>query len=604
MEKYVIPERSDVKESDKWNLSSLFTSAEAWEEGLKELKSYLPGIEKFKGTLSQSAGQLKACLDFTVQKIDLLEERLGYYAMLRREENVASSESIDRNNRLMAVSSKLAAAQSFLVPEIQSIPKETMDAFLKTEELKDYKIFLNKLLKFRDHTLSEKEEALLAQQQEFAQTASKAFSALTNADLDFGTIKTSQGEMPLTNSTYGLVMLDRDRKVREKAYKQFYKEFDKHKNTLGELYHGSVQQDIFKTRIRSYSSARAKALFPDNVPESVYDNLVQTIEDHLPLLHEYYRLRKEILGVDNLKHYDMYVSLIDSKQQGFPYEEGVDIIAQAVAPLGEEYQKTLKEGLLRDWVDRYENKGKRSGAFSAGSYLGKPYILMNYKEDDIRHLFTLAHEGGHSMHSWYSIRNNPFQHYNYTIFEAEVASTFNEQLLAHWLLNNKAQSKELRAYLIGKQLEDMIGTIFRQTMFASYEQRSHKVIEDGGALTLDVMRKEYRNLLEQFFGPEVELEEESDLEALRIPHFYRAFYVYKYATGLSAAIALSRRVLQGGEKEQQDYLNFLKSGGSRYPLESLKLAGVDMSSPEPIISAMNHFKNLLEEFKTLSTKES
>lgn len=604
MEKYVIPERSEVKESDKWNLSTLFTSAEAWEKGLEELKSYLPEVDQFKGSLSNSAGQLKTCLDFTVQKIDMLEERLGYYAMLRQEENVASSESVDRNNRLMALSSKLAAAQSYIIPEIQSIPKETMDAFLQTEELKDYRIFLKKLLRFRDHTLSEKEEALLAQQQEFAHTAQKAFSALTNADLDFGTVKTSQGEMPLTNSTYGVIMLDRDRAVREKAYKQFYKEFDKHKNTLSELYHGSVQQDVFKTRIRNYSSSRARALFPDNVPEMVYDNLIQTIDNHLPLLHEYYSLRKKILGVDTLKHYDMYVSLIDSKQRGYPYEEGVDIISQAVAPLGEEYQKTLSQGLSGNWVDRYENKGKRSGAFSAGSYSGAPYILMNYKEDDIRHLFTLAHEGGHSMHSWYSVRNNPFQNYNYTIFEAEVASTFNEQLLAHWLLQYKAESRELRAYLIGKQLEDIIGTIFRQTMFAGFEQRSHKIIEDGGALTLDVMRKEYRILQEKFFGPEMQLEEESDLEALRIPHFYRAFYVYKYATGLSAAIALSRRVLQGGKQEQQDYLNFLKSGGSRYPLESLKLAGVDMASPEPIISAMNHFKDLLNEFKTLGMKES
>lgn len=604
MDKYVIPERSEVKESDKWNLSSLFTSPEEWEKGLEELRSYLPDLDQFKGTLSENPARLKACLDLTIQKVDLLEERLGYYAMLRREEDVASSESIDRNNRLMALSSKLATAQSYILPEIQAIPRETMDAFLESEDLKDYRIYLNKLLKFRDHTLSEKEEALLAQQQEFAQTAQKAFSALTNADLDFGTVKTSQGEMPLTNSTYGVIMLDRDREVREKAYKQFYMEFEKHKNTLGELYHGSVQQDIFKTRIRSYSSARARALFPDNVPESVYDNLVQTIEEHLPLLHEYYALRKEILGVDKLRHYDVYVSLVDNKQKGYPYKEGVEIISKAVAPLGKEYQDTISEGLKGDWVDRYENKGKRSGAFSAGSYTGKPYILMNYKEDDIRHLFTLAHEGGHSMHTWYSVRSNPFQHYNYTIFEAEVASTFNEQLLADWLLKNKADSTELRAYLIGKQLEDIIGTIFRQTMFASFEQRSHQIIEEGKALTLDVMRKEYRILQEKFFGPEVELEEESDLEALRIPHFYRAFYVYKYATGLSAAIALSRRVLRGGETEQQDYLNFLKSGGSRYPLESLKLAGVDMAQPEPIISAMNYFRDLLKEFKTLTGKDS
>jgi len=396
-----------------------------------------------------------------------------------------------------------------------------------------------------------------------------------------------------------VVLLDKDQKVREKGFKQFYEQFDKHKNTLAELYHGSVQKDIFSTRIRGYESSRAKALFPDDVPESVYDNLIQTVHDHLPLLHEYYELRKELLGVEKLKHYDVYVSLVEGDQKGYPYEEGVEIIAEALAPLGDDYVSTLKEGLLGSWVDRYENKGKRSGAFSAGSYQGEPYILMNYKEDDIRHLFTLAHEGGHSMHSWYSVRNNPFQHYNYTIFEAEVASTFNEQLLATWMLENKADSKELKAYLIGKQLDDIIGTIFRQTMFAEFEYKAHRVIEEGKALTLEVIRKLYRSLLEKYFGPSMELEEESDLEGLRIPHFYRAYYVYKYATGLSAAIALSQRVLKGGDREREEYLSFLKSGGSRYPLESLKVAGVDMSQPEPIVSAMKHFRELLDQFKGL-----
>jgi oligoendopeptidase F len=594
-----IPLRSEVEEKDKWDLSDLFSGTEAWEKGLKELEGFIPQVGTFKGSLADSAQSLRDCLDLTIQKAERLEERLGYYAMLRKEEDVASSEATDRYNRLVAVSTRLAAESSYILPEIQAVPEDVMEGFLTEECLKEYNIYLRKLLKFRNHTLSEKEEALLAKQAEFAQTAQKAFSALTNADLDFGTIKTSDGEIPLTNSTYSVVLLDKDRSVREKGYKQFYKAFDQHKNTLSELYHGSVQKDIFNSRVRNYSSARQKALFPDDVPEEVYDNLIKTIHDHLPLLHEYYELRRSLLGVEKLRHYDVYVSLVQGNQKGYPYEESVDIISAALAPLGEEYVSTLKQGLLGRWVDRYENKGKRSGAFSAGSYTGEPYILMNYKEDDIGHLFTLAHEGGHSMHSWYSVRNNPFQHYGYTIFEAEVASTFNEELVAHWLLENKGDSTEFRAYLLGKQLDDIIGTIFRQTMFAEFELNAHRIIEEGKALTLEALRRVYRKLQAQYFGSAMELEEESDLECLRIPHFYRAFYVYKYATGLSAAIALSRRVLKGGEQERQDYLNFLKSGGSRYPLESLKVAGVDMSQPGPIVSAMEHFRELLGEFRNL-----
>lgn len=591
--------RSEIPDSDKWDLSALFTDEKAWEKAYKDLEAKIPLISRYKGTLGDSPRALKACLDFTIGELDLLEERMGYYAMLRKEEDVALDASVDRNNRYIALATRISAAGSYIHPEIQAIPAETMKEFLESEELKDYRIFLKKLLKFQEHTLSEKEETLLAQQAEFASTAQKTFSALTNADMEFGTIKTSNGEIPLTQSTYSMVLLDKDRSVREKGFKQFYSVFETHKNTLAELYQGSVQRDIFSTRVRGYSSSRARALFPDDVPETVYDNLVSTIRDNLPLLHRYYGLRKKKLGLKELKHYDVYVSLIDSDQKGYPYDEGVDILTQAFQPLGQDYVDTIKEGLLGSWVDRYENKGKRSGAFSAGSYTGEPYILMNYNKEDLRHLFTLAHEGGHSMHSWYSVRNNPFQNYNYTIFEAEVASTFNEQLLAHWLLKNRAESPEMRAYLIGKQLDDTVATIFRQTMFAQFEHQAHRIIEEGGALTLDKIRSTYRGMLTDFFGPEMQLDEVSDLEGLRIPHFYRAYYVYKYATGLSAAIALSRRVLEGGEQERQDYLSFLKSGGSRYPLESLKLAGVDMSQPAPIQSAMDHFKGLLDEFTQL-----
>ncbi len=592
-----IPERKDVKNEDKWDLSKLFESEEAWEAGLKEFEKKIPGIAGFKGSLGDSAESLKACLDY-MNDAELLDERLGYYAHLRLNEDEGMGSSQERFARYMSAATKFAAESSWQTPEIQSIDSQTMQNFLSDESLSDYRIVLNKILRVKPHVLSESEERLLAMQAEPNQTASKTFSALTNVDMDFGSIKINDEEVPLTQSTFSAFLINPDRSIREKAYFQFYKGFENHKNTLASLYAGSVHLDVYRSRVRNYPSSRAAALFPDKVDEKVYDNLLETIGSNLPALHKYYELRRKALGVEKLTHYDVYAPLVGDVQVRHSYDQAVEVIIKALAPLGEEYCSTLKQGLTGGWVDRYENKGKRSGAFSAGSYIGDPYILMNYKEDVLRDVFTLAHEGGHSMHSWYSVRNNPFQHYNYTIFEAEVASTFNEQLLAKYLFEN-AEDKSMKAYLIGKQVDDIIATIFRQTMFAEFEHLSHKMVEEGQPLSVESIRKLYRGLLEKYFGPDVELFEESDLEGLRIPHFYRAFYVYKYSTGLAAAIALSSKVLSGGERDRDDYLNFLKSGGSKYPLESLAAAGVDMSSPEPIKSAMRRFGELTAELEKL-----
>jgi oligoendopeptidase F len=378
----------------------------------------------------------------------------------------------------------------------------------------------------------------------------------------------------------------------------FYRCFESHKTTLASLYSGSVKQDVIKARIRGFSSARTAALFPDNVGESVYDNLIATVGENLDALHRYYRLRKRSLGLEQLRHYDVYTPLVKSVKMKTSWDEAVDLVSAALAPLGDEYVGTLRGGLLSRWADRYENKGKRSGAFSAGSFTGDPYILMNYKENSIRDVFTLAHEGGHSMHSWYSARCNPFMHYNYTIFEAEVASTFNEELLFHYL-EKKAGSREMRLYLINKRADELLATLYRQTMFAEFEHITHRLEEEGTPLTVELLRSEYHKLLEKYFGPEMVFEEASDMEGLRIPHFYRAFYVYKYATGISASIALAQRVLSGGEREREDYFAFLKSGGSRCPIESLKLAGVDMSAPEPIHAACQTFSGLVDELERL-----
>jgi len=594
--KNTIPRREEVPLSDRWDLSALYTSTEAWEAGLKEYESRIPGIENFRGTLGKSPEALAACLVFMTD-LERLEERLGYYAQLRTNEDEGDSASRERFARYMAVATRGSALASYQTPEIQAIPEEIMKAFLAAPELEDYRIVLEKILRFKPHILSDREEKLLALQAEAAQTASQGFSALTNVDMDFGTVNTPEGEVPLTQSTYSSLLIHPDREVRKTAYFQFYRNFEGHRNTLAALYNGSVQLDIYKSRVRNYPSARAKALFPDKVPESVYDNLMETVEKNLPVLHRYYDFRRRTLGLEKLAHWDVYAPLVKDIRVHHTYDQAVEVILKALAPLGEEYTRVLKEGLTGGWVDRYENRGKRSGAFSAGSYAGDPYILMNYKEDVLRDVFTLAHEGGHSMHSWYSVRSNPFQHYNYTIFEAEVASTFNEQLLARYLLE-RAESREMRAYLLGKQADDVIATIFRQTMFARYEHVCHRMVEEGRPLTVDSLRKAYRELLETYFGPDVEIPAEADLEGLRIPHFYRAFYVYKYATGLAAAIALSEKVLTEGTPARDSYLAFLKSGGSRYPLESLALAGVDMSSPEPVQKGLDRFGETLKELET------
>jgi oligoendopeptidase F len=393
-------------------------------------------------------------------------------------------------------------------------------------------------------------------------------------------------------------MRNPDRGLRKAAYFRFYELFDKHKNTLAALYAGSVKYDKYRAVVRHYPSARAAALFPDDVGEEVYENLVSTVSAKLPVLHEYYELRRRILKLDELRHYDVYVPLVPEAKVKHSYAEAVDLVCDALRPLGGEYVTVLRSGLEGRWVDRYENKGKRSGAFSAGSYTGEPYILLNYKDDVLHDVFTIAHEGGHSMHSYYSARSNPFLSYSYTIFEAEVASTFNEQLL-YRRLYEKAQSDEERASLVGAQLDGLLATLFRQTMFAEFEARTHAIVEAGESLTLDVMRNEYRTLLKKYFGPAMNLEEVSDLECLRIPHFYNAFYVYKYATGISASIALAERVLSGGERERADYYAFLKSGGSRFPIESLKIAGVDMSRPEPVEAACAEFGRLTKELQGL-----
>jgi oligoendopeptidase F len=469
-----------------------------------------------------------------------------------------------------------------------------MAEFLRHPALAEFAVWLGKLLRAKPHVLGEAEERLLAMQLESSQTAANAFAVLTDVDFDFGTVDTAEGPRPLSHASFATYLQSPDRELRRRAFARYYAKYDEHKTTLAVLYEGQVQLDRYAARVRKHASARAMALFPDAMPEAVYDNLIAAVHAGLPVLHRYYELRRRALGLAELSHYDVRVPLVANVTWRHSYAQAVDVVLAALAPLGADYGRELERGLGGGWVDRYENKGKASGAFSYGSFAAEPYILMNFKEDLLDDVFTLAHEAGHSMHSYESARNNPFMSWHYTTFEAEVASTFNEQLLGRHLLA-RADTAKARAYLVNKEVDAIIGTLFRQTMFAEFEATTHALVESGTPLTVEVLRAEYRKLLETYFGPNVKLEEVSDLEGLRIPHFYRAFYVYTYATGIAAAIALAERVLGGGATARDDYFAFLRSGGSRFPLESLKLAGVDMSSPAPVAATVARFALLVDE---------
>lgn len=594
-----IPLRDEVPAKDKWDLSSIFKSDDEWEAALKTLPELTAKVSEYKGHLGDSSESLLKALK-AFEQAQLKMETVYHYASLIHEANEDDSSAADKNGRALMAYTQMQSELSFIDPELQAIDEAELRKWIAQPEFADYKIYIEKTLHFKKYILSEKEERILSLQMQTAETPSTAFSVLTNVDINktFGTVTVDGEEKPLTETTWSVFLHSQDRKVREEAYKKFYAKFEEHQNSIAALYAGSVNQDIFSVRARGYDSSLQQALYGNKVPLSVYTNLIDCIHKNLDTLHDYYALRKKVLGVKELRHWDVYVPLVNSVDSKTSYEESVEICRKALAPLGKEYTDRLCDGLLNGWADRYENVGKRSGAFSSGCYIGAPYILLNYKDDVIRDVFTMAHEGGHSMHSWYSVHNNPFMSYDYTIFEAEVASTFNEELVFEYLLKN-AESKEMKAYLLSMRADDILATLHRQTMFAEFELKAHQLVEEGTPLTAELLRKIYRELLELYFGPEMVFESNSDMEGLRIPHFYSAFYVYKYTTGISAALALAKRVTEGGDQEREDYFKFLKSGGSRYPIESLRVAGVDMESTAPVQAACDTFKKIVDELKQI-----
>jgi oligoendopeptidase F len=587
-----IPSRQEVLVDDTWDLSSLFGSDQEWEEAFERWKQNYPGMSAFQGRLGASAEVLAECLSLDEQ-LDRQAERLGTYASLKTTEDHTNTAYQRMMGRFQNAASQAAQVASFVRPELLSLPQAVLDGYLQAPALERFRLVLERIIRFKPHTLDAAQERLLAMQSEMAQTANQTFRQLLETDLKFGFVKNERNEeVELGNSTFIQLLHSPVRAVRQQAFQQYYQQFEAHKHTFAATLAGSVQRDVYYARARGYSSSLAAALFPDQVPDSVYTNLIAAVHNHLPALHRYYELRREKMGLSEIHHFDTYVPILSDVQSRYTWSEACDTILESLTPLGADYGRVLRQGLQGRWCDRYPNVGKQSGAFSCGSYDADPFILMNYHEDVLNDVFTLAHEAGHSMHSYYSAHRQPFLYYNYTIFVAEVASTFNEQLLSRHL-QAQAADPQRQAYLVNRELDDIRATVFRQTMFAEFEKLIHEAVEAGEPLTIDLLREMYGGLLELYFGPKFVLDEALSLECLRIPHFYRAFYVYKYATGMSAAIALSRRVLEGGERELGDYLRFLGGGCSQDPLDLLRDAGVDMTSPLPVRTALAHFDQLV-----------
>jgi oligoendopeptidase F len=593
-----LPLRSKVKPADTWDLSSLYANDQQWEQAFLKWEREIPKFARFQGTLGDGPAALASCFKFDAQ-FDRIGERLGVYAYLKTAEDTSNSTYQRMQGRYMHAASQAAQAASFVRPEILAIPPAQLQSYLQAKELKPFRLQLERLIRYQPHTLSDREERLLAMQTEMAQTAKTAFRQLTDADLKFGMVRSEKGDVvELSNATFTLFLHSPKRSVRQKAFHQFYAQYQGHENALAATLAGSVQRDIYYAKARNFPSALEASLFADNVPVTVYDSLVTSVHAKLPALYHYFDVRRRRMRLREIHHYDTYVPILSELDTKHTWNQAVKEVITSLVPLGDEYCATLERGLAGRWCDRYANQGKQSGAFSCGSFDGDPYIMMNYQAEVLDHVFTLAHEAGHSMHSYYSARHQPYQYYSYTIFVAEVASTFNEQLLSRHLMMH-AKSDQHRAYLINREIDAIRGTIIRQTMFAEFEKLAHTAAEAGEPLTVEWFKSTYGKLLELYFGPDFAIDNELRLECLRIPHFYNAFYVYKYATGLSAAIALSERVLGGGQRELNEYLSFLKGGCSKYPLDLLRDAGVDMERPEPVEAALGYFERLVEELDEL-----
>jgi oligoendopeptidase F len=590
--------RSEVKKEFTWAIEDLYATDELWEKDYNRLKEMIPQIEEYRGRLSESG---KTLLDFLnlYCRLNILMERIYVYANQKYHEDTANSVYQELSDKSEVLNVQLNSALSFATPEILNIPEETLEKFKSEEsELREYDFYLKNIIRRKPHVLSAEIEALLADAGEMAASPDNIFSKFNNADLKFPEIKDEDGNpVRITHGRFIQFLQSNNRRVREDAFKGVYKTYESYKNTLAATFSSNLKQELFFSKARNYGSNLEKALDDSNIPVSVYTNLIEAVHDNMDLMHRYVSLRKKILGVDELHMYDLYTPLVQDVKMDIPFEEAKKIVSEGLKPLGEEYQEILQEGFKNRWIDIYENENKRSGAYSWGAYGVHPYVLLNYN-NTLDNVFTLAHEMGHAIHSYYSDKVQPYIYAAYKIFVAEVASTCNEALLIDHMLKN-TDDKLQKAYLINHFLENFKGTLYRQTMFAEFEMITHKMVQEGQSLTTDTLCKIYHDLNVHYFGDDIVIDPEIDMEWSRIPHFYSAFYVYQYATGYSAAIALSRRILKEGKPAVDDYIRFLSGGSSDYPIELLKKAGVDMSTKEPVNQALKLFDELLDQMEEL-----
>lgn len=593
-----IPKRNEIPEQFKWKLEDIYESNELWEKDFAEVRNLAIQLGEYKDKLCLSADSLFKCMEANAG-INRLFEKVYVYAQMRSHEDSANGYYQGLADRTASLAVEVSSASSFIVPEILSIPDDKLISFIKSnEKLAFYKKYIDVIVRTKPHVLSASEEQILAMSGEMANAPGNIFSMLNNADMKFPTIKDEKGhEVELTKGRYIQMLESTDRRVRKDAFDALYTTYKKQRNTLAALLNSQVKSNIFNAKVRKYSSTRESYLFPDNVPEAVYDNLIKAMHDNMHLMHRYMKLRKEVLGLDELHMYDIYTTMVKEAKMDITFEEAVETVKKGVASLGEKYSKDLEKGLTSGWIDVYENEGKSSGAYSWGCYDSHPYVLLNHS-DTVNNMFTLAHEMGHALHSFYSDAKQPYIYAQYKIFVAEVASTLNEALLMQYMLKNTTD-KTKKMYLLNYYMEQFRTTVYRQTMFAEFEKIIHGKAEAGESLTADVLCQVYHDLNVVYYGPDMVVDELLDMEWSRIPHFYTSFYVYKYATGFSAATAIAHKIATEGQSAIDKYLEFLQSGGSDYPIELLKIAGVDMTTPDPINNALKVFEDLLNQMEEL-----
>ncbi|MEZ5315720.1 MAG: oligoendopeptidase F [Chlamydiales bacterium] len=599
--------RAQLSPEESWNIQALYSSLEDWEKAFQNVREkptppYWPNLNRYRGRLKEGEEMIKETLNLSF-KISRTLDKLHTYAHNRHNEEITEDRFKKAYQQISSLLLDFQEESAWIEPEILMLPLPLIQSYLDKPELTIYRFYLEKILRMRPYRLDADREKLIAIACKPMQTSSKTFSALNDADMKIGTIIDSQGqEHPLTQGTYQVYMRSQDPILRQNAFKRMHSTLQEFENTFSELLYGQVQSHLFNARARSYTSCLDAALFPKNIPTSIYYSLIKAVRERIQTLHRYVHLRKNVLKLREIHLYDMYVPLVSHIDFKMSYTEAEDLTLESVIPLGKEYQNILKQGLKKDrWVDPYENKHKRSGAYSNGCFDSFPYILMNF-HGILRDTFTLAHEAGHSMHSYLSRTHQPYHYSDYSIFVAEVASTFNEELLMALLLK-RSTKKEEKLFLLNEKIEDIRATFFRQTMFAEFELKIHELVENNIPLTPSLLKTIYYQLNVDYFGPDAFIDEEIQIEWARIPHFYYNFYVYQYATGISAALTLAEKVLSGDAKARDHYLQFLKGGSSLFPIELLKLAGVDMISTEPIEGIFHKFNSLLDQFELIACEK-